>query len=166
MSSARTWIKIAIILVALGLMGMCAIAGAGIYFVSKHIDTERVTSGNALKQFDGVLARFKDQKALIEVDSSDRIRRNKDLSEFPTGATKATRLVVMAWDPDEGRIVNVKIPIWVLTMGQQKVDLGIGAESLDLRRMDLDFKEVERIGSILLIDVHTRGGERVLIWSE
>lgn len=166
MSSTRTWIKIAIVLVALGLMGMCAIAGAGIYLVSKHIDTERVTSGGALKQFEAVLARFKDQKPVIEVDSSERIRRNKDLSEFPTGATRATRLVVMAWDPDEGRIVNVKIPIWVLTMGQQKVDLGIGAESLDLRRMDLDFKEVERIGSILLIDVHTSGGERVLIWSE
>ena len=166
MSSAKTWLKVVIILVALGLMGMCAIAGAGIYLVSKHIDTERVTSGNALKQFEEVLARFKDQKPLIEVDSLDRIRRNKDLSELPTAAHKATHMVVMAWDPDEGRIVNVKIPIWVLTMGQRKVDLGLGAESFDLRRMELDFKEVERIGSILLIDVHTRGGERVLIWSE
>lgn len=166
MSSTKTWLKIVIVVVGLGLLGMCAIAGAGIYFVSQHVDTERVTSGSALKQFEEVQARFKDQKALIEIDSSERIRRNKDLSELPTAASKSTHLVVMAWDPDEGRIVNVKIPIWVLTMGQQKVDLGIGAESFDLRRLELDFKEVERIGSVLLIDVHTSGGERVLIWSQ
>lgn len=166
MSSAKTWLKIVIIVVALGLLGMCAIAGAGIYFVSQHIDTERVSSSGALKQFDEALAHFKGQKALIEIDSSERIRRTRNLADIPTAATKATRMIVMAWDPDEGRIVNVKIPLWFLSVGHKKVDLGVGADSFDLRRLDLNFKDIERIGSILLIDVHTRGGERVLIWTE
>jgi len=162
----KAWLKIALVIVALGMLGMCAIAGAGIYFVSKHVNTTRVTSGTAIKQFDETLARFKDQKALIEIDSSERIRRTRDIAAMPTAATKATTLVVMAWDPDEGRIVNVKLPMWVLAMGQRKVDLGVGAESFDLRRLNLDFKDIERIGSVLLIDVNTRTGERVLIWTE
>jgi hypothetical protein len=46
------------------------------------------------------------------------------------------------------------------------VDLGIGPDSFDLRRLNLDFKDLERIGPVLLLDVHTQTGERVLIWTE
>jgi hypothetical protein len=74
--------------------------------------------------------------------------------------------VIKAWDPDEGRIVNLTIPIWVLAMGKRKVDLGFGPDSFDMRRLDLDFKDIERIGPALLIDVRSRSGERVLIWTE
>ncbi|MEO6222495.1 MAG: hypothetical protein ABIP90_04540 [Vicinamibacterales bacterium] len=164
--AVKTWLKITLVVVALGMLGMCAIAGAGVYFVSKHVNTSRVSTSSAIKQFDDALALFKDQKALIEVDSNERIRRTRDLSDMPTAATKATNVIIKAWDPDEGRIVNLTIPIWVLAMGKRKVDLGIGPDTFDLRRLNLDFKDVERIGPVLLIDVHTRSGERVLIWTE
>jgi len=164
--AVKTWLKITLVVVALGMLGMCAIAGAGIYFVSKHVQTSRVSSSSAIKQFDTALARFKDQKPLIEIDSAERVRRTRDTADLPTSATKATNFVVKAWDPDEGRIVNLTIPIWVLAMGRRKVDLGLGPDSFDLRRLNLDFKDLERIGPVLLIDVHTRSGERVLIWTE
>lgn len=166
MATVKTWLKIALVIVALGMLGMCAIAGAGIYFVSKHVKTATVTSGNAIKQFDDVLARFKDQKPLIEMDSHDRVRRTRDPAEIPTAPTKATHFVIKAWDPDEGRIVNLTIPIWILAMGHRNVDIGLGEESFDFRRLNLDFKDIERIGPVLLIDVRSRSGERVLIWTE
>ncbi len=97
MSSAKSWLKIILVLIALGMLGMC---------------------------------------------------------------------VIMAWDPDEGRIVNLKLPLWILAMGQKKVDLGGGADSSDLRRLDLDIKEIERVGPLLVVDVRSPGGERVLIWTE
>jgi len=164
--AVKTWIKITLVVAALGMLGMCAIAGAGVYFVSKHVHTSRVTSSGAIKQFDDALARFKDQKPLIEVDSHERIRRTRDIAALPTAATKATKLVVKAWDPDEGRIVNLSMPIWILAMGRRKVELGMGPDSFDLNRLNLNFKDIERIGPVLLLDVHTRSGERVLIWTE
>lgn len=166
MSSAKTWLKIVLVIVALGLAGMCAIAGAGVYFVSQHVNTERVSSSSALAQFDTALARFKDQKPLLEIDHAERIRRVRDITGLPTAAVKATSLVVMAWDPDEGRIVNLKLPLWILTMGQKKVELGAGADSFDLRRLELDIKEMERVGSILVVDVQSPTGSRVLVWTE
>jgi hypothetical protein len=166
MSSAKTWLKIVLVLIALAVLGMCGIAGAGIYFVSKHVNTERVSSSTALTQFDEARAQFKDQKPLLEVDGAERVRRMRDLAALPTAATKATTLVVMAWDPDEGRVVNLKLPLWILAMGQKKVELGIGAESLDLRRLDLDLKEMERVGSLLVVDLRAAGGERVLVWTQ
>ena len=164
--AVKTWLKITLVVVALGMLGMCAIAGAGIYFVSRHVHTSRVSSSIALKQFDDALARFKDQKPLIEIDSTERVRRTRDTADLPTAATRATNFVVKAWDPDEGRIVNLTIPIWILAMGKRKVDLGLGPDSFDLRRLNLDFKDIERIGPALLIDVRGRSGERVLIWTE
>ena len=164
--AVKTWLKITLVVAALGMLGMCAIAGAGIYFVSKHVNTSRVSSSSAIKQFDEALARFKDQKPLIEIDSTERIRKTRDTADLPTSATKATNFVVKAWDPDEGRIVNLTIPIWILAMGKRKVDLGLGPDSFDFRRLNLDFKDIERIGPVLLIDVRTRSGERVLIWTE
>ncbi len=126
MATVKTWLKIALVIVALGMLGMCAIAGVGIYFVSQHVQTSRVSSSSAIKQFDDALVRFKDQKALIEIDSSERVRPTRDIAALPTAATKATNLVVKAWDPDEGRIVNLTIPIWILAMGRRKVELGRG----------------------------------------
>ena len=164
--AVKTWLKITLVVAALGMLGMCAIAGAGIYFVSKHVQTTPVSSSSAIKQFDDALARFKDQKPLIEIDSHERVRRTRDISGLPTAATKATNFVIKAWDPDEGRIVNLSIPIWILAMGKRNVDLGLGHDGFDLRRLNLDFKDIERIGPVLLIDVHTRTGERVLIWTE
>jgi len=162
----KTWVKVLLVVVALGMLGMCGIAGAGIYFVSRHVNTERVSSGSALKQFEDALVPFKDQKPLIEIDASDRVRRLRDLSQAPTATVKATNLIVMAWEPDQGRIVNFKLPLWVMAMGQRKVDFGVGAESFDLRRLELDINEITRVGSLLIVDVRGRSGERVLIWTE
>jgi hypothetical protein len=164
--AVKTWIKITLVVAALGMLGMCAIAGAGVYFVSKHVKTSRVSSSSAIKQFDETLARFKDQKPLIEIDSAERVRKTRNTADLPTAPIKARKFVVKAWDPDEGRIVNLTIPIWVLAMGHRKVDLGIGHDSFDLRQLNLDFKDIERIGPVLLIDVRSRTGERVLIWTE
>lgn len=166
MSSTKTLFKIVLVLVALGMLGMCAIAGAGVYFVTQHVDTQRVSSSSARRQFEEALAQFKDQKPIIEIDTDERVRKLRDLADLPTAPVRATNLVVMAWDPDEGRIVNFRLPLWVLTMGQKKVDLGIGAESLDLRRLELDIGEITRVGPQLILDVLTRSGERVLLWTE
>jgi len=54
----------------------------------------------------------------------------------------------------------------VLAMGQRKVDLGVGAETFDLRRLELDVDEITRVGALLIVDVRGRSGERVLIWTE
>ena len=166
MSSAKSWLKIILVLIALGMLGMCAVAGAGVYFVAQHVNATPVSSGDALKQFDEARARFTDQLPLLEIDGTDRVKVLRSLSDLPTAPAKTTNLVVMAWDPDEGRIVNLKLPLWILTMGQKKVDIGIGPSSFDLRRLDLDLKEIERVGPLLVIDVHTVTGERVLVWTE
>lgn len=166
MAAGRTWLKIILVVIALGMLGMCAIAGAGVYFVSQHVNTSTVSASDALKQFDEARARFKDTQPLLNIDANERVSQRRPIADIPTADVKATTLVVMAWDPDDERIVNFKVPLWVLGMGERKIDLGIGAESFDMRRLNIDVKDLERIGSTLVLDLTSPSGDRALVWTQ
>jgi hypothetical protein len=166
MAPAGTWLKVILVLVGLGMLGMCAIAGAGVYFVSQHVSTATVPAADALRQFEEARTKFKGQLPLIEFDAEERATQLRPIADLPTAATPATSLVVMAWDPDDERIVNFRIPLWVLGLGEQKVDLGVGAESFDLNRMKIDVKDLQRVGPALVIDMKASSGSRALVWTQ
>ncbi len=161
-----TWLKITLVVVGLGMLGMCAIAGAGVYFVSQHVNTSTVSAPDALRQFEDARAKLKDQRPLIDIDTNERVTQLRAVAEMPTAPSPATTLVVMAWDPTDERIVNFRIPLWVLAMGERKVDLGVGAESFDMRRLNLDVKDLQRIGPALVLDLNSPSGDRALVWTE
>ena len=166
MAAVSTWLKIVLVVIALGMLGMCAIAGAGVYFVSQAVHTGTVAAPDALKQFDEARARFKDARPLFEIDADERVSQTQSLTDLPTADAPAKTLVVMAWDPEDQRMVNFRIPLWILSMGEQKVDLGVGAEQFDLRRLKIDVRDLERIGPALLVDLKASSGDRALIWTE
>jgi len=166
MAAGRTWLKIILVLIALGMLGMCAVAGAGVYFVSQHVNTSSISAPDALQQFDDARAKFKDVRPLIEIDENEHVNQLRAVSEIPTAEVKATTLMVMAWDPTDERIVNFKIPLWVLGIGERKIDLGIGAESFDMRRLKINAKDLERIGPALVLDLKAPSGDRALVWTQ
>lgn len=166
MASGRTWLKIILVVVALGMLGMCAIAGAGVYFVSQHVNTASISAPDALRQFDDARKKFKDVRPLLEISATEEVTQLRPISEIPTAEVKATSLMVMAWDPTDERIVNFKIPLWVLGMGERKIDLGVGAESFDMRRLNINVKDLERIGPVLVLDLKSPSGDRALVWTQ
>jgi hypothetical protein len=167
MASRKTWIWIIV-----GIFGACVlflmvIAGAGIYFVSKHVNSSHTSSTDAFQTFDAARARFKDQTPLLEVDNDDHPRITKPLSSFPTSATRPQDLYVLAWDPDDQRVVQISLPFWLLKMGRRKVDVMSGRDrGFDFDRLNIDIRDLERIGPILVLDMRTPNGERVLVWTK
>ncbi len=49
-------------------------------------------------------------------------------------------------------------------MGRRKINIDSGS-GFDLDRLDLDVKELERVGPLLLFDYRAAAGERVLVWT-
>lgn len=166
MAAGKTWLKILLVVIALGMLGMCAVAGAGVYFVSQHVNTSSISATDALQQFDDARAKFKNVRPLLEIDSNEKVNQLRTMADIPTADVKATTLIVMAWDPTDERIVNFKIPLWVLGMGERKIDLGVGAESFDMRRLNIDVKDLERIGPALVLDLKSTTGDRALVWTQ
>ena len=165
MATRKTWLWILAGVFGLGVIAMIVIAGAGVYFVSQHIDAARSTGPDALRAFDSARKGFKDPP-LFELDQSDRVRITRRLKDLPSSRSKPGHLWILAWDPQDERLVKVSLPFWVLRLGRRKIDFTTGGRSFDLEQLNLDVAELERIGPVLIVDHRVPSGERVLIWTQ
>ena len=166
MAKRRTWLWIIVIFLGVCVVGLMAVAGAGVYFVAKHIEMEASTTTDAKRSFDAVRATFKEQKPLFEVDTFERAKAVRPLDEIPSSDARPRNLWIQAWDPDEERLVKISVPFWLLKLGKRKVDFANGGGGFDLDRLNIDVRELERIGPVIVIDVRSPRGERVLLWTQ
>lgn len=165
MTTRRTIVWIAVTVLGLGILCLIAVAGAGIYFVTQHIQTERRTSADAMGAFEAVRQNFPGARPLYELDNSERPRAVRSLADMPTSAEKPRSLAILAWTPDDERLVRVSLPFWMLRIGPHKVDID-RADGFNLESLQLDVPELERIGPTLLYDFRNTDGVRVLVWTQ
>ena len=59
MATRKTWIWIIVITLSVCVVGMLAVAGAGVYFVASHFDTRQASSSEAFQEFDRARAPLK-----------------------------------------------------------------------------------------------------------
>lgn len=164
MAKARTWIIV--ILSVLGFIVVCMMvaAGAGAFWLTRHIKTSPTTATQAVKTFDLERQRFGTEKPLIGIEDVDNgAAVEKRLQAMPTATVKPTEMSVLVWDPSDERTVRIDLPFWMLKMGKRKIDLGSSAFDFDRYRIDVN--DLERIGPKLIADIQRPGGERVLIWT-
>jgi hypothetical protein len=164
MATRKTWLWVLVGLVAAGLVLLIAAAGAGVYFVTHHIQSRQTTSAEALRAFDAVKATFGSARPLYQTDGSERPTLVRPLDQLPTSPRRPQDLSILAWNPDEQHLVRVSLPLWILQFGQRKMEMSNGA--FDLQRLNLDVDELERIGPALVFDFRNREGVRVLGWTQ
>lgn len=165
MAAKKTWIWIVVACLAAAVVALIAVAAAGVYFVAHHIQTERSSSADALEAFDVVTGSFGGRRPLYELDGSEQPRLARPLTDLPTSVREADALWILAWNPDDERLVRVSLPLWVLGVGRAKMELA-GEHGFDLRRLELDGDELRRIGPALVFDFRSREGTRVLLWTQ
>jgi hypothetical protein len=163
MATKRTWLLIIGGAVAFCVLALIVIAGAGMYFVSQHVSTERSTGADAIRAFETARKRYKEP--LFEIDRTEHLKIIRPLAEMPTSGDKPEYMWILAWDPDDERLVKLSLPFWLLKMGRRKIDI-MQEEGFSLDRLNLDIHELERIGPALVVDYRTPSGERVLIWTQ
>ena len=162
----RTWIWVIVGVFAVGILCMIAMAAAGIYYFTQNIEARKATPAVAASEFDAVRERFRGQKPLIELDERGRfLRANTDR---PTNRDIKTpdQLNVLAFDPDDERIVKVSIPFWLLRFKKHGATVDFNGGRLDLEDLKLTVEDLERFGPTLILDHQSTRGERVLVWSQ
>jgi hypothetical protein len=166
MSARKTWIWILVGLLAVGLGVLVAAAGAGVYFVSRHIETERVDPASAAQAFSTIAASLTDTSPLYELGADGRPTLTHSLSDRPTSALVPTTLWILAWKPAEAQLIRVSLPLWLVRLGPDRFHFGRGGARFDIRHFDLDVTQLERIGPALLFDLQDHDGGRVLVWTQ
>ena len=162
----KTWVWVVVGLFLCGLLFLVAVGAMGYYFVRRTIDTEQVTATAAAAEFDSVRSRFSKQKPLIELDENGEFLRANTDREPPPNAPRPETLIVMAHDPDDGGLVRVRLPFWLLRMNPESAKINFGGDSVNLEDLKLTVKDLERYGPSLVLDQRSRGGDRVLVWTE
>jgi hypothetical protein len=162
----KTWIWVVIGIVAVCILFVIAMAGAGIYFVSQNFETRTATAESAADEFDAVRAKFAGQKALIELDERGNFVKANTGREGKPGAGRPETLYVMAYDPDDGGLVKVTIPFWLLRMKMNNAKIDLGGNRMELEDLKLTIEDLDRLGPTLVLDQRNEGGDRVLVWSQ
>lgn len=162
----RTWVWVVVGIFAFGLLCLIAIAGAGYYFVRQTIDAQKVTPTTAAAEFEAVRTRFATQRPLIELDEDGEFLRANTNREPPANVRRPETLIVMAHDPDDGGLVRVRLPFWLLRMNPESGKINFGRDSVNLEDLKLTVRDLERYGPSLILDQRSRGGDRVLVWTE
>lgn len=162
----KTWVWVVVAIIVIGILGIVAMAGVGIYFFSRHIETKTASPAVASRDFDQVKNQFQGQQPLIELDRNGRyVRSNTELKAKP-GVKTPDSVHVIAFDPDDGRVVKVTIPFWLLRLKMRGATIDLNGRAMDLEDLKLTVEDLERFGPILIVDYKSLDGERVLVWSQ
>jgi hypothetical protein len=162
----KTWVWVLVGVLVTCVVGVVAIAGAGFYFFTRHIETRTVSPAAASREFEQVKAQFMGQKPLVELDRHGSfVRSNPDRPTARNGRVPE-ELYVMAFDPDDGRVVRLKIPFWLLRLKSGGGSVNFNGRRMDLEDLKLSVEDLERFGPTLIVDHSATDGKRVLVWSQ
>jgi hypothetical protein len=160
----KTWVWVVLGVVVLGILGVIALAGAGLWFVKSHVDIRSTTVTAASSDFQTVRERFAAQKPLVVLDEHGNfLQANTDR---PTSNQPPQTLNVMVFDPREERVVRLDLPFWLLRLKMRGTRIDVGGSNVDLAKLRLTVEDLERYGPTLILDQQGHNGERVLIWSQ
>src|SRR5262249_52369336 len=162
----KAWVWVIVAIVVIGVLGVVAMAGIGLYFFSQHVETRTTTVSNAAHDFDQVRSRFDGQKPLIELDQHGRYLRSNVDRKPPANPRPPESINVMAFDPDEGKIVRISIPFWIVRMKMRGTTIDLNGNHMNLEDLRLTAEDLERFGPTLIVDHEATSGERVLVWSQ
>lgn len=162
----KTWVWVVVGVAVVGILFVIAMAAAGIYYFTQHIDSRKATPTVAASEFDAVRDRFRGQKPLIELDERGHFLRSNVDRPSPANPRQPEAIYVLAFDPDDGGLVKMKVPFWLLRFKPEKSTIDFGSRRVRLEDLKLTVEDLERFGPTLILDQTNAGGDRVLVWSQ
>jgi hypothetical protein len=164
-TKVKTWVWIVIAVFAVCVLSLVAIAGAGFYYVTRHVQSKSVSPAAAAREFDTIKAGFGGQKPLIELDGRGHfVRANTARSTDHRPVPE--QLHVLAFDQSDRRIVRVTVPFWLLRFKTGGATIDLNGNRMDLEDLKLSVEDLERYGPSLIVDHLAPDGDRVLVWSK
>jgi hypothetical protein len=170
-----TWVWVVV-----GVLGFCVLAlvvlvGGGIYMFRTHVQAENASTQDVQKEFDQARQRFTGRQPLVEILQTDNNDKQVVVHKQPETAERKTTLKslrVLAYDPREGRVVRVDVPVWLARMamseraGSGRRRISVNGENIEFDAGNLTFEDVERHGPGLIVDTGDGRGGQVLVWAE
>jgi hypothetical protein len=156
----RTWIKATIAGAALVALGFLALAGTGGYYVFKSMQKTTATEAAAVREIEGIRARFGARPPLVEIINprSMDVRFNRLAS---SDGARVQTIHVVNWKAEDGEVMRMEVPLWLLRFSSVNILSQIGLAPEKLR---LTVQDIERYGPGVVVDYNQPGAARLLMW--
>jgi hypothetical protein len=124
----------------------------------------------------GIVAAFLSAGCLVQIEhvrdpGSRFAEARREAQRLQGKSGPARELNVLVYEPDERKLVRVSIPMWMVRKAASHVDWDdFDFDDHDRRRLErklrrhVDFKELEKAGLGVVIEVEDDDGEQVLVW--
>lgn len=165
-AKVRTWIWVVAGIAVVCILGIVAMAAFSMYYLAQHVETREASPAIASREFDDVKERFSGQKPLIELGERGQLLRTNPDRPVPSSPERLKQLNVLVFDRDDGRIVRLAVPFWLLRLKMGGTTIDFNGGRLDLEDLRLTVEDLERFGPTLIVDHSPAHGDRVLIWSQ
>jgi hypothetical protein len=161
----RNWIAIVLgVLLLFGMLGVGCVVVA-VSFFRQNLTVENTDEQAAMQQLDDVRKKFPGQQPLIQiVDGRPQIVAER--ADEKPAQTDLTTLHVIAFDSDEGHLVNMSIPFWLLRMKSGPIRISAYSQGWDDRGVSFRVEDIEKHGPGIIADVTRAGEGRVILWAE
>jgi hypothetical protein len=163
------WVWAIVIVIVLCVAGIIAMAGAGLYFVSRQMHVQSATPATAEREFESLREQFTGREPLLEIDEDgDVVHSNIEeaLRNAPPNPPQLTALHLVVWDSDNERLVKFDIPFWLMRLKQGPISVITETGHIRSRGLVLTVRDLERLGPAMLIDHRDHRGTRVLAWTQ
>ena len=156
--------------ILLGILGVCILlvvvgVGVGAWFFASAFDNQPADEDTAARAFDEVRLRFGAVTPILEI----RDREMTLLRKPPDNAAPARPIEtvhMLAWAPDEQNLSKVAVPMWLLRMSNDPIELSAGSDLEAGANLSITAAEIERYGPTLVVDHQEPNGERFLVWTD
>jgi hypothetical protein len=165
--SKRSWLPIILVIIFGIFLIAVAMVGAGAYYFFNHVGIETTSAESAAREFEEARKPFAAQHPLLSLEGRHvRVDADEKARMRAEGAP-LENLHILAWDPDEDKLVRLTIPFWLLRLKSGgRIRLNSGTDIFDADDMNLTVEDLERHGPGLILDAAERNGQRVLIWTQ
>ena len=165
-SRKQTWVIVLVSIAALAVFGTLVLIGLGVYVFTNNVDIEDVTPETAGLSFQEARAHFIEDEPLIRLTRENGKVRAEVLRRDRPSVARPESLHVMVWDPSEERLVRVRIPLWLLRLGDNTTVDFSEADGDIVGDLDLTLEDIDHHGPGLVLDYQDADRERVLLWTQ
>lgn len=161
----RTWVWVVVgIFFVVVVLAIGGITFTAMWF-QQNLTVTEISDRGAAGEFDAVRARFAGQQPLIEVRDG-RPQYIAERASQKNSTVPLKTIHVMAFDNDEGKLVNFSLPFWLLRLKSGPIRLSAYSQGWDDRGVSFRVEDLEKFGPGLLMDINEEDEGRVLIWVE
>lgn len=162
----RRWLWVLAGVVLLVCVVVAGVVAASWFYFRDRLEIAQGTSrSDALARFETERQRYADRRPLLVMGDDRRPRYAEGAPERRNDGDVAA-FNVLAWDADDGALVSVSVPMWVLRMKSGPISVGEYVSDLDGHGVRLQAEDLQRYGPGVLLDIEGPDGDLVLLTAQ